>query len=283
MEDQLKKWASDVLGHLPELIIGVILVIVAFFVARLARRIARSASTRAGMATGVVKVISRTTYTLTLTLGLIVAISVGLPGVNLGAAFGALGVGSIIAGFALKDIIENWVAGTLILFTRPFEIGDQIQTEEHEGTVRDIQFRATILQTYDHHAVVIPNSQLYTGRVTVNTRYEQVRHKIALTFPNAYPIEPLRDAVLEVLASVEAVSAEPAPDALVTDLGDYSTTLTARFWVGPPATRGEVSHVTDEALTKLFERFDQLGIQNIRPESVSYAGGTPEPATLPAS
>ncbi|MFV0372968.1 mechanosensitive ion channel family protein [Microbacterium sp.] len=281
MEDQIKKWTSAILDHLPALLIGVALVVVSFLLATLARRIARRAAERADVPGGVQKVIARTTYAVTLGLGLIVAVSVGLPGINLGAAFGALGIGSIIAGFALKDIIENWVAGTLILFTRPFVIGDQIQSGTDEGTVRDIQFRATILQTYDHRAVVIPNSELYTGRVTVNTRYEQVRHKVPLTFPNGYEIEPLRTAITEVLTSVDNVANDPAPDVMVTELGDYSTTLTARFWVGPPGTHGDVTHVTNAILTALFDRFGDMGLQNIRPEMVVYDAGAPSrPASL---
>ena len=64
---------------------------------------------------------------------------------------------------------ENLLAGLLILVTRPFRIGDQIVSGDHEGVVEDIQVRATLLRTYDNRRVVIPNSELYTNRVTVNT------------------------------------------------------------------------------------------------------------------
>lgn len=270
MKEQWDKWVAGLVDALPQVVFGVILAIAAVLLARLARRIARRATQAADLAPGIARVITRAVYSGVLVIGLIVAVAVGLPGMNLAAAFGALGIGSIIAGFALKDIIENWVAGTLILFTRPFEIGDQITTGEHEGTVRDIQFRATILRTPDNEAVVIPNSELYTSRVTVNTHYDQVRQRIDVVVPNLYPIEELRTAITDEVASCEGVSAEPGPDVIVTELGDYSTTLTVRFWVGPPSTRTEVSHATDRVLTGLFRKLGEMDIRNIRPESAVF-------------
>ncbi|WP_229755789.1 mechanosensitive ion channel family protein, partial [Deinococcus soli (ex Cha et al. 2016)] len=107
----------------------------------------------------------------TLALGVLVALTVVFPTLTAASLFGALGVRGVAIGFAFKDIFQNLLAGLLILITRPFRIGDQIVSGEHEGTVEDIQVRATLLHTYDNRRVVIPNSELYTNRVIVNTAY----------------------------------------------------------------------------------------------------------------
>lgn len=149
---------------------------------------------------------------------------------------------------ALRDILENLIAGVLIQFTRPFTIGDQIVSGDAEGTVTDIQFRATVVRTYDNRAVVIPNSELYTNRVVVNTRHESVRHQVDITVPNTYSLEPIREAILEVLYGEERVLDAPSSEAFV---------------------------------TALFERFGAMGLENIRPESIQYnAGELPEPAEI---
>lgn len=275
--EQIKKWFEGLVNQVPSLVLGLVILLAFWLLARAGRRIATAAASRAGLVRGLQRVIARGVYVTVLIFGILVSLSVALPGVNLTAAFGALGVGSIIAGFALKDIIENTVAGVLILFTHPFGINDQIVSDNHEGTVVDIQFRATVVRTYDNRVVLIPNSELYTGRVEVNTRYDKVRHKVDLTFPNVYPTEPLRKAIVETLESVDGILDDPAPEALLTNLGNYSNTLTARYWVGPPTTRGEVTHVTDKALTLLNDRFSEMELVNIRPEAIVFEGPVDTP------
>ncbi|MXV22113.1 mechanosensitive ion channel family protein, partial [Deinococcus xianganensis] len=107
--------------------------------------------------------------------------------------------------FAFKDIFQNLLAGLLILITRPFRIGDQIVSGEHEGTVEDIQVRATLLRTYDNRRVVIPNSELYTNRVIVNTAYD--RRRLAVTVGIGYgdDIAQAKRIILDTLAGVEEI------------------------------------------------------------------------------
>jgi small-conductance mechanosensitive channel len=76
-------------------------------------------------------------------------------------------------GFAFKDLFQNFLAGLLILVTRPFRVGDQIRYKDYEGTVEDIQARATYINTYDGRRVIIPTGELYTNSVTVNTAFPQ--------------------------------------------------------------------------------------------------------------
>ncbi|MFP3354118.1 mechanosensitive ion channel, partial [Pseudoalteromonas sp. SIMBA_153] len=92
---------------------------------------------------------------------------------------GALGIGSVAIGFAFKDIFQNLLSGILLLISEPFRIGDQIVSGDYEGTVEDIKIRATTIRTYDGRQVVIPNSDLYTSALTVNTAYKQRRLQVA--------------------------------------------------------------------------------------------------------
>src|SRR3989304_673057 len=72
----------------------------------------------------------------------------------------SLGIGALIIGFALKDIIENWVSGLLILSGKIYKIGDVIQVGTMKGVVTGISLRTTILKTYDRNEIIIPNSVL---------------------------------------------------------------------------------------------------------------------------
>ena len=80
-----------------------------------------------------------------------------------------LGLTSIALGFALKNILSNFVSGLLILFMRPFELGDQISIGETEGSVERIDLRATQIRTCDGRLALVPNADLFTSRIINNT------------------------------------------------------------------------------------------------------------------
>ena len=116
--------------------------------------------------------------------GLLVAMVIAIPGFTVGQLFSILGIGSVAIGFAFRDILQNFLAGILILLNQPFRIGDQIIMKDLEGTVEEIQTRATFLKTYDGRRVVVPNSDLFTNTVTVNTAFEtrRLEHVIGISY-----------------------------------------------------------------------------------------------------
>jgi len=127
--------------------------------------------------------------------GLIIA----LPGVSFTELIASLGVGGIILGFALRDILENFVAGILILARRPFVVGDQIRSGEHEGTVTEINFRSTVVRTYDGLRVFMPNGSLLTQPVENLTSYGERRSEISLAIHQQASVAEARQTILREL------------------------------------------------------------------------------------
>jgi small conductance mechanosensitive channel len=249
---------------LPGVAVGLVTVTVALLLARVVRRAVRSSTRSAGMRPGLSLLISRVWSGAIITLGILLALAIAIPSLDFAAALGALGVGGIVIGFALKDIVQNFLAGILILVNRPFRLGDQIRSGDHEGTVEDIQVRATLLRTYDYRRVVIPNSELFTNRVVVNTAYDKVRLAIVFTVPSTEPLSQIRELILDTVGSVAEVRADPPPQVLVRELQDYSTLLEVRFWVDPPVRREEII-AEDAVLTALSRAFMTAGLKDIMP------------------
>lgn len=102
-------------------------------------------------------------------LGLFVAAVVILPTFKPGDLVTGLGITSVVIGFAFKDVLQNFFAGVLILWRRPFVVGDQIKVKEYEGTVEEINVRSTRLKTYDGERAVLPNGEVYTNAILVRT------------------------------------------------------------------------------------------------------------------
>lgn len=256
-------WESF-LRTLPGLAVAVVTLALAFLLARLVKRVVRSSTRSAGVRPGLSLLISRVWSGAIITLGILLSLAIAIPSLDFAAALGALGIGGIVIGFALKDIVQNFLAGILILFNRPFRLGDQIRTGEHEGTVEDIQVRATLLRTYDNRRVVIPNSELFTNRVVVNTAYDKVRLSVTFTVPSTESLTRIRGLILDTVASVPEVLEDPGPQVLVRELQDYSTLLEVRFWVDPPIRR-EIILAEDAVLTALSRAFVAAGMKDIMP------------------
>ncbi|MFC3605830.1 mechanosensitive ion channel family protein [Deinococcus soli (ex Cha et al. 2016)] len=250
---------QSLLVSLPNVALGLVLFALFWFTAGVVRRSVQALAERAGQPTGIALVFGRLAGWVILTLGVLVALTVVFPTLTAASLFGALGVSGVAIGFAFKDIFQNLLAGLLILITRPFRIGDQIVSGEHEGTVEDIQVRATLLRTYDNRRVVIPNSELYTNRVIVNTAYD--RRRLAVTVGIGYgdDIAQAKRIILDTLAGVEEIRSDPAPAVLVRDLADFSVNLEVRYWIDPPIRR-EVVESQDRVLEALKPALIAAGI-----------------------
>jgi len=250
---------QGLLASLPNVVLGLVLFALFWVVSGVLRRSVQALAERAGQAAGIARVFGRLTAWVSLALGVLVALTVIFPTLTAASLFGALGVSGVAIGFAFKDIFQNLLAGLLILITRPFRIGDQIVSGEHEGTVEDIQVRGTLLRTYDNRRVVIPNSELYTNRVIVNTAYD--RRRLAVTVGIGYgdDIAQAKRIILDTLAGVEEIRSDPAPAVLVRELADFSVNLEVRYWIDPPIRR-EVVESQDRVLEALKPALIAAGI-----------------------
>jgi Mechanosensitive ion channel/McrBC 5-methylcytosine restriction system component len=108
-------------------------------------------------------------------LGLLVSLTIVAPSFHTTDLIKILGIGTVAIGFAFRDILQNFLAGILLLLHEPFRIEDEIKVDEFEGTVEAIETRATAIRTFDDKRIVIPNTDLFTKAVTVNTAYAQRR------------------------------------------------------------------------------------------------------------
>lgn len=141
-----------------------------------------------------------------------------------------LGLTSLALGFALKDILSNFISGILILVLRPFELGDQIIVGETEGNVERIELRATQLRTYDGRVVLVPNAEVFTSRIINNTAVPLRRGSVTLFIGYDSDLQKAIDVVQEAAEATDGVLTEPAASIRVQDLGQDDIVIEARFW-----------------------------------------------------
>lgn len=159
-------------------------------------------------------------------LAISVASMIGIETTSFVAAMG----GAVLAvGLALQGSLANFAGGVLILMFRPFRIGDWIEAQGVSGTVDSIQIFHTVLRTGDNKTVIMPNGSLSNGIIT-NTNRQPTR-KVVFDVGVDYEadLQKARNVLLE-LAQDPRVLQDPAPQAVVSTLGDSSITVSLRLW-----------------------------------------------------
>ncbi|MDP3155882.1 MAG: mechanosensitive ion channel family protein [Archangium sp.] len=244
---------------LPNIVFGLVVFVGFVLLSRgarsLVKRIMRGKSTNHSLAL----LLSRLTSVIMLVLGVLVTATIVLPGFTPASLISALGVSGLAIGFAFKDIFQNFLAGILLLLTEPFKLGDQIKYKDFEGTVEDIQTRATTVKTYDGRRVIIPNAELFTNAVTVNTAYDKRRLQYDVGIGYGDDIARARELILEAMRKTAGVLEHPAPDALVMDLAESSVNIRARWWIDPPR-QADVLDAQDRVLEAIKNTLSENGI-----------------------
>ena len=257
--ERLQLMAQNFGAALPSIGLALFTFIVFYIGGRIAKSLVRRATERRGHLRGAGIAMGRLAQGLVLLMGILVALSVALPTFKPGDIIELLGIGSVAIGFAFRDILQNFLAGILILLTRPFRIGDQIVTSTYEGTVEDIQTRATFIRTYDGRRVVIPNANLFTEKVVVNTAFDERRIEYDIGIGYGDDPEEAKRLVLEAMRETAGVLDEPAPDALVMELAPSNVMVRARWWIRPPR-RADALDAKDSVLTAIRKKLKENGI-----------------------
>ena len=161
----LDEFREKAVEAVPAILTGLAVLLVFWIVASVGRRLIALAAPRVKADTGVVLLLSRLYYYGVLVFGLITALDTG--GMDVGALIAGLGLTGFALGFALKDVLSNFVSGIMLLAYRPFHIGDVIEMGQFIGRIETIRIRDTLVRTEDGRLVVIPNTKLIT-EVVVN-------------------------------------------------------------------------------------------------------------------
>lgn len=257
--EQIQEMGNTFALRLPYIAAAVLVFAAFYLAAKVLRHVTRRVFQRRTRHRNVGFVVGRLAQGGLVILGLLVALVIALPTFRPGQLVQLLGISSVAIGFAFRDILQNFLAGILLLLTEPFRIGDQIRFGDYEGVVEDIQTRATMLRTYDSRRIVIPNAELFTNSVTVNTAYDHRRLEYDIGIGYGDDVERAREVMLRAMAGTEGVLADPAPDVLVVGFAASSVTLRARWWIEPPR-RSDALDSQDGVLLAIKKALSAEGI-----------------------
>lgn len=245
--------------RIPYFVASIIVILIFWFLSIVFKKVVYKLLGSRSRHQNLVKVFQRVGGALIIFIGFMIAMVIALPGFTPAKLIGALGIGSVAIGFAFKDIFQNLLSGILLLISEPFRIGDQIVSGDYEGTVEDIKIRATTIKTYDGRQVVIPNSDLYTSALTVNTAYKQRRLQVAVGIGYEDDIEAAKAEILQALDKVESVSKKAQPSVIATGFGDSTIDLMVRWFIEDGTQANKVTSI-HQVIVEIKSALDAAGV-----------------------
>ena len=178
--------------------------------------------------------------------------------VNITAAVAGLGVGALVIGFGLKDIIENWVSGVLIISGKTYTIGDVIRVGDLRGTVTDIALRTTKLKTYDRNEIIIPNSMLMREKIINLTGGEQESvASIIFAIDYSSDAEKAKTIIENTLKNHEAIIFNKKKRREIRFIfrnREWTNEIEALFWINNPSNEEFIKSNVSELIQKEFKK-----------------------------
>lgn len=184
---------------------------------------------QSGMEEGLKESVTTISIYVIWSIGILLALNAfGFNSTSLTVALGALGIG---LGFGLQNIFNNFLSGIILLFERPIQVGDDIELGGVWATVKKINVRSTLVQTYDNASLIIPNSDLISNQVTNwSFKDKRLRRNIEVGVAYGSDIELVKKTLIEVAESIPRVLRYPLPDVIFRDFGDNALVFKLRIW-----------------------------------------------------
>ncbi len=181
----------------------------------------------------------------------------GVPSASIAAAIASAGVA---VGLALQGSLSNLAGGIILLYTRPFVVGDYVKTSGGEGFVQDIGLIYTVLRQFDNTAVSVPNSTLTNGVITNCTARNERRISFDVGIGYGADIDKARSVILDVIRNHTETDQDKAPAVAVTDLQDSAVNLSVLVWVKDMA-YGDQLGLRNTLREEVKKRLDAEGVE----------------------
>jgi small-conductance mechanosensitive channel len=156
---------------------------------------------------------------------------------NIGSLLVGAGFLGIVVGMAARQTLGSVLAGFVLMFSRPFEIGDWVEVGQHEGTVTDITIVNTRLQTFDGEYVVVPNDVVSGESIVNRSRKGRLRVEVEVSVDYGASVERAVDVAREAVDGLEAILDVPTPQVVVKRFDDSAVVLGVRAWIDNPSAR----------------------------------------------
>lgn len=195
---------------------------------------------------------------------LIFVVALSEIGVQTGSLLAVLGAAGLAIGLALQGTLSNIAAGLMLLWLRPFRIGDFVEVKDISGTVREIGLFVCHLETFDGVFLFVPNSAIWNNPLRNHTRNAGRLVSLDVTMPAAADIDEAREVLLAMARRDERILKVPEPRVFVEGLTAAGLVLNLRIW----ATHAKIRELQRGIIEQVKREFETVTIETLRPQQI---------------
>lgn len=174
---------------------------------------------------------------------------------------GAGAISAFVIGFAFKDIGENFLAGIILAFKRPFRVGDTVMIQAIEGSIVDLNLRETHIKTFDGKDVYIPNAMILKNPLYNYTIDGLLRQQFSFGFEYGTDISLARKILLETINKIPGIlQVNKLAKTLILDAGMYKISIVTQYWINPVDSNYSGTEIKSEAIKNCLEELAKNGI-----------------------
>lgn len=214
----------------------------------------------------------------------IVQIAQIISGKEITSILAGLGIGGLAVALAAQDTLRNFFGSIVLLIDKPFEIGDRINIDGHDGPVESVGLRSTRIRTLEGHLVSIPNGELANKAIWNIAKRPHIRRifNIGITYETPLPkVNEAKSIIEEVLRDHPGMHPDYPPRVYFNNFNDSSLNLFAIYWFHPAA-YWDYMQFSDQVNTAILERFNEAGIEFAYPtQTLHLANQTNLPGEVP--
>jgi small conductance mechanosensitive channel len=222
---------TRIVAFLPDLLAAVFILFIFWLGYRISRKPLKIILQKAGFHDNLIKLLVENIYKFVV-LFFSIVMAGGQIGFNIGALLAGFGVAGIAIGFAAQDSLANSIAGFMIFWDKPFEVGDWITVDDQYGQASSITLRSTRIRTANNTYVVIPNKRVIDEVLINHSKHGATRIEIPVGIAYKENIPEAREVILKKMLEIEGILKDPAPDVVVSQLGASSVDMIVRVWIG---------------------------------------------------
>ncbi|ELY57916.1 mechanosensitive ion channel family protein [Natronococcus jeotgali] len=204
------------------------------------------------------EVTQRLSQVIILTVASIVILALWVD--DLGGLLVGAGFLGIVIGMAAQQVLGTVLAGFVLMFARPFEIGDWIEVEGDQGIVTDISIVNTRIRSFDGEYIMIPNDVISAGVVTNRSKRGRIRVEVDVGVDYAADVARASELAESAVAALEDSLGAPSPQVVTKSLEDSAVLLGVRFWIDKPSARRE-AEARSAAIHAIKAEFEDAGIK----------------------
>lgn len=256
---KLAIWLKDFIRLLPNLVIAVLVLVLGIYLSRFARNMASRLFRRIVHH----EVINRLFSSFVQILGIGITIFIALSILNLDKAVTSLLAGAGILGlalaFAFQDIASNFVAGIVMSFTRPIELGDLVRVKDYMGKVESIRLRDSVIRTFEGQLVFIPNKEIFQNPIENFSKYKKRRMDLMVGVSYGDDLEKVRKIATDAVSSVKMQSQTDPVELYFEQFADSSINFSLRIWLSS-VEQPVFLEARSQAIMLIKAAFDENGI-----------------------